>query len=94
MPDETWAQIHAQPPVMTTVASRLVIPEIPHPTCPAHCRRHTVDSVIQCRRCGGERAYVLAHEWPQNEGHSWHSVDDRGTGPFVCCGESMRRVWR
>ena len=94
MPDETWAQIHAQRPRLDPPSGCLVVPLIPHPVCPEHCRYHTVDSVIQCRRCGGERAHVLAHEWPQSGGHYWHSVDDRGTGPLVCCGEPMRRVWR
>lgn len=94
MAKETWEQIHTTRPLLDPPGGRRDTPLVPTPTCPTHCRHHTVDSVIVCRRCGGERAHVLAHEWPASEGHYWHSLRDMGTGPLVCCGEPMRRVWR
>lgn len=99
MADERWHQIHAQPGVIHTQERRLVTPEIPHPTCPDHCRRHFVEAVIKCRRCRGEAYHVLAHEWPHSEGHYWHStLPVNGSAAYVsspvCCGEPMRRVWR
>lgn len=97
MPDERWEQIHARRLTLSPPGHRLVTPVIPHPTCPEHCRRHTVDSVIACRRCGREAYHVLAHEWPQSEGHAWHStVPVNGAALYdktpICCGEPMRRT--
>lgn len=102
MADESHANIMANPPVLKLPTERTIVPVVPAPACPTHCTgRHTVDGVIACKVCGGEKYKVVLHEWSHSPGHYFTLLESMNGASMIfdeqslwCCKQPMVRRWR
>lgn len=102
MPDERWHQIHARRLIFDPPETRLAVPFIEHPTCPAHCSgRHQDETVVECPACRVIAYVFRAHGWFHSPGMYFYTVEARngspawtGQPPDCPCGRAMVRRWR
>lgn len=101
MPDESHADILANPPPLRLPPARTTVPLVVAPTCGRDCSgRHETDGVLRCGTCGGTKYRVVLHEWRHAEGHYFNGLEPmNGAPPYdgrdpVCCGTPMQRVFK
>lgn len=100
MPDERWAEIYANLPVFSPPQAPQLVRMIPpgRATCAEHCRgKHEIEAVFTCRRCGGRKYALIAHEYAHREGHYFYTFEPmNGAPPHTggtpeCCRAPMVR---
>lgn len=101
MSDEKWDRIFSKPPVLSLPDAPVLVRPLPRGgvTCAEHCSgRHEIEAVMACRRCGGQKYALVAHEYAHREGHFFYTHEPmNGAPPHEgrtprCCGQDMVRT--